>query len=456
MLGVVFFFVVLAVEYFLWLNTKGRLVLLLFFIGVEAFLLFRYILTPVFYLFRLKKGISNKQASLLIGKHFREVGDKLYNLLDLVESREQSELLLASIEQRSKKLDPVPFSRAINFKENLKYARYLVIPVLIFSFIWLSGDLNSFFGSYKRVVNYDTAYEPPAPFVFKLLSNDLRVLESSEYAIQVATEGDVKPEDVHLVLNGKSYLLQQKNGIFQYVIAPPLQTSNFHFEANGISSANYTLIALEAPAIQNFSLVLDYPRYTNKPAETLKSTGNATFPEGTKVSWEINGKHTERIDLITGDTILTFTREEDDFKLSKNVYSDMAYQLATSNNNVSSYEKLDYRFRVIKDAYPTIRVRQVLDSLNPNVAYFAGEASDDYKLRTIELVCYPDNDKKDIQTIQISDSYTNFYQFYYTFPSGLQLKDGQDYSFYFQAIDNDAIHRGKITKSQVFRMAVLG
>ena len=454
-LGAIFCFVVLAVEYFLWLNSTGRLLLLLFFIGIEAFLLFKYILTPLSYLFKLKKGISNKQASQLIGKHFSEVGDKLYNLLDLAESEKDSELLLASISQRSESLRPIPFGRAINFKENLKYVRYLAIPAVLFGIIWLSGNLSSFFGSYERVVNFDTAYEPPAPFVFKLLSTELNVLESTEYTIRVATEGNIKPEDVYLVLNGKEYLLQQKNGIFYYVIAPPLQSSNFYFEANGISSPNFELTALKAPAIQNFSLHLDYPDYTNRASETLKSTGNATFPEGTKVSWEISGKHTEKIDLITKDTILAFHKDQNNFQLAKNVYSSMSYQLATSNNNVSSYEKLDYRFEVIKDAYPAIKATQVLDSLNPNLAYFAGEASDDYLLKNITLVCYPDDNEKEFQQIDIGKPNSDFFQFYYTFPSGLKLDEGRNYSFYFQAMDNDAIHKGKVTKSQVFKMAIL-
>ncbi|MGB5822267.1 MAG: hypothetical protein WBG90_22485, partial [Saonia sp.] len=97
-LGLLYFMLILAVEYFLWLGSTGRLLLLLAFIGVELYLLFTYILTPLFYLFRIKKGISNKRASQLIGKHFSEVGDKLYNLLDLAEDAETSELLLASIE----------------------------------------------------------------------------------------------------------------------------------------------------------------------------------------------------------------------------------------------------------------------------------------------------------------------------------------------------------------------
>ena len=100
-LGLVSFVLIMTVEYYLWLNSNGRLILLLVLVGVELFLMFKYILTPLFYLFKIKKGITNKQASLLIGKHFPEVNDKLYNLLDLLEDQNRSELLLASIEQRS-------------------------------------------------------------------------------------------------------------------------------------------------------------------------------------------------------------------------------------------------------------------------------------------------------------------------------------------------------------------
>ncbi|WP_265240283.1 DUF4175 family protein [Muriicola sp. Z0-33] len=454
-LGVIFFFVVLGVEYFLWLNSTGRLLLLLFFIGVEAYLLFRYILIPLFYLFKLKKGISNKQASVLIGRHFPEVGDKLFNLLDLAESKEQSELLVASIEQRSIKLHPIPFVKAIDFKENLKYARYMVIPLLLFGVIWISGNINSFFSSYKRVLNYDTAYEPPAPFEFRLISGDLNVLESAEYVIQVATEGKVRPENVYLMLNDKKYLLQQKNGVFQHQITPPLQSSSFYFEANGVTSRNYELNALRTPGIQNFRLELNYPDYTNKPTEALNSTGNATFPEGTQVSWKINGRHTDRIELVSSDSTQLFLKDEDTFSLSRSIYSDFAYQLATSNENVANYEKLEYRFNVIKDAYPTIKARQVLDSLNPNVAYYSGEASDDYKLKSIRLVCYPESNRENVQVLELGSPNKNFEQFYYTFPSGLELQEGEQYSFYFEVQDNDALRKGKTTKSQVFSLAVL-
>ncbi|MDX1769849.1 MAG: hypothetical protein R3294_17490, partial [Arenibacter troitsensis] len=168
--GLLFFLVVVGIEYFLWLSSTGRLLLLVLFVGVELYLLWKFIVTPLSFLLRWKRGLSNKEASLIIGKHFPEVEDKLFNLLDLAESNTKSELLLASIEQRSTDLSVVPFVKAVNLKENIGYAKYLLLPLIIFVLIWVSGDVVSYFSSYKRVVNYDLAYEPPAPFTFKLLA----------------------------------------------------------------------------------------------------------------------------------------------------------------------------------------------------------------------------------------------------------------------------------------------
>ena len=453
--GLLFFMAVMGVEYLLWLSSTGRFILLLLFIVVESFLLFNYILKPLFYLFKIKRGISVKDAAEMIGKHFTTVGDKLYNLLDLAENKEKSELLLASIDQRSQQLSSISFSSAIHYKDALKYAKYAVIPLLIAGLVYFSGNWSSFFGSYERVVNYDLAYEPPAPFSFELLSADLSVIENEPFTFQVTTRGDIKPENIYLVLNGKEILLQEEKGIHQYTLSPPIASGSFHFKGNEVNSREYFIEALKAPAIMDFELVLDYPAYLKKNSETLKSTGNAILPEGTKVTWNIVGQHTQKINLIISDTVLSFSREINDFTFSKRIYGDFPYQLTTSNQNRTDYEKLDYSFKIIKDGYPNIKVTQVLDSLNPNIAYYSGEATDDYGLRRVDLVYYERGKEKEQKSITISRPNNGFDQFYYTYPSGLQIEAGKNYDYYFLATDNDAIHKGKSTKSQVFSKTLL-
>src|SRR5690606_21792909 len=112
------------------------------FIAVELFLLIRFILFPIFKLFKLKKGIDYKEASSIIGNHFIEVKDTLLNFLQLSSYNKSSELLMASIEQKSNNLKPIPFTNAISFSSNKKFLPYLILPVLFLVLFFISGNSN--------------------------------------------------------------------------------------------------------------------------------------------------------------------------------------------------------------------------------------------------------------------------------------------------------------------------
>ncbi len=137
------------------------------------------------------------------------------------------------------------------------------------------------------------------------------------------------------------------------------------------------------------------------------------------------------------------------------LYNDLSYQLSTSNAYVKDFEKLAYHLDVIKDQNPTVKVDQILDSININQSYFTGQAADDYGLSKIRLVCYPSDNEEEIQRITLESPNSNVHQFYYTFPSGLKLVEGKSYKLYFEVVDNDGIRGGKITRSQVFNSTIL-
>ncbi|MFS4415459.1 hypothetical protein [Maribacter sp. 2307ULW6-5] len=454
-LGGLFFLITLGVEYALWLSGTGRLLLFLFFVLMLGLLTVVHILVPLFQLFRLRRGIGPKDAAKMIGTHFPEVGDKLFNLLDLAENKERSELLLASMEQRSQQLRPIPFSKAIDYRAALGNAKYLVLPLLVAGLVWASGQWSSFMGSYERVVNYDVAYERPAPFSFQLLSADLKTLESEPYTLEVRTEGELRPENVFLSIHGKELLLAEENGVYRHTLSPPIRSTTFRFRGNDVRSREYVLTALKPPAILDFALTLTYPSYLNKPQEVINSTGNAILPEGTKVRWNILGKDAEDIDLITKDTTESFQKTGDAFSLERSVYSNLDYTISTSSAEVRDHERLDYGFSVVKDAYPVIAATQVLDSLNPNVSYYQGEASDDHGVAKIDLVHYPQGDEAAAERISLLSPNGNFAPFYYTYPSGLTIVPGRDYEFYFEVTDNDGIRGGKTTKSARYTHTIL-
>ncbi|SDQ13919.1 hypothetical protein [Flagellimonas zhangzhouensis] len=448
--GLLFWIGVLSLEYTLWLNSSWRFALFVIFVLVEAFLLYRWILVPIFYLFKIKNGIGHKEASKLIGIHFNEVDDKLLNLLELSDSNDKSDLLLASIDQRASELKPVPFVNAVNFKESFSYAKYIVLPVVILTFIWITGDIISFFNSHQRVVHYNLAYEKPAPFSFLVLNKSLEVLDDKPLTIEVAIDGDVRPESVNINLDGDEVVMYKQGSKFMYTLEAPVTASSFYLEANGWTSRTYEIKSYSTPGLSNFEMRLDFPNYLNRTSEIVTGTGNTSVPEGTRIIWNIDGVNTDNIDFHTSDTTYAMGRNKTTFSTANRVFNDLEYTLSTSNENVKDYEKLSYLIDVVKDEKAKVKVNQTLDSLNPNQSYYDGQAADDYGIAEIRLVCVDPSDKNHPQKLVLEKPKETVYQFYYTFPSGLDVQQGKKYDLYFEVVDNDGVRGGKVAKSQTF------
>jgi hypothetical protein len=450
-LGLLYFLFTLFVEYFLWLKPTGRMVLFWAFIGVEIFLLLRFILFPVFKLFKLQKGIDYKDASAIIGNHFTEVSDKLTNFLQLSDDKNQSELLLASIEQKANTLQPIPFGNAINFNRNKKYLPLAIIPILFFAFFYISGNSNMISQSLNRVVHFKEQFLPPAPFKFVVLNKDLQTEQNKDFLLRVKTEGNVVPENAVIFIDNESYFMESsKPGEFQFKITKPISNVSFHVEANTVSSLEYELNVVTVPSIANFEMQLNFPSYLNKKAETIKGTGNAIIPEGTRVTWKMNTQATQKVEWTDAKFNFPFAKSENTFTLSKNISQNTAYQILTSNEKVVNYEKLNYQISVIRDQFPTISVNNAPDSLKVQKNYVLGQISDDYGLSKLYVIYYekdkPNTAKRGILSVK-RDIYD---QFVFAFPSTLPVEQGVSYEYYFEVFDNDAIHHYKSTKSSVF------
>ena len=429
----------------------GRTILFWTFIGVEIFLLFRFILFPIFKLFKLQKGIDYKQASAIIGNHFTEVNDKLTNFLQLSNDQNQSELLLASIEQKANSLQPIPFGNAINFNTNRKYLPLAIVPILFFAFFYVSGNSKILSQSLNRVVHFKEQFLPPAPFQFVMLNNNLQTEQNKDFIIRIKTEGKIVPENAMIFIGDESYFMETtKAGEFQYTIEKPLSNVLFHVEANAVSSSDYELNVVTVPSIANFEMVLNFPSYLKKKQEIIKGNGNAILPEGTRVTWRINTLATQNVVWKDLTSSFPFAKSENDFTLSKQISQNTEYQILTSNAKVKNYEKLNYQISVIKDQFPTINVNNAPDSLKIDKSYVLGQISDDYGLSRLQVVYYPKNKPEFVKRGTIAVKSNLYEQFVFAFPSSLPVEQGISYEYYFEVFDNDAIHNFKSTKSSVF------
>ncbi len=450
-IGFIYLLITLLIEYILWLNPMARAILFWVFIGVELGLFVRFILWPILKLFKLQDGIDYEEASKIIGKHFPEVNDKLLNVLQLQKTSEQSELLMASIEQKSAELHPVPFKMAVNFRKNLTYLKYAAIPIVIVLLTFLTGHFNLFSDSYQRVVNYKTAYEPPAPFQFFVVNEQLQAIENKDFKLNVKTAGKVIPENAQIHYAGETYFLRQTTpGAFEYVFSQLKTDVSFTLSANGIVSKTYQLNLVNVPTLLNFEMILDYPKYTNRVDQVLKSTGNTTIPEGTNITWKIKTRSTEQVVMYANDTVDFENESKGHFETSKRLFANFDYNIATSNTSIKNYENLAYSIRVIKDAHPELNINAKRDSIDEQSLYFYGQASDDYGLSKLQLVYYASDNESDKNREVIPIGGSNFEEFVSAFPNTLSLEEGVTYELYFELFDNDAIHKFKSVKSTVF------
>lgn len=450
--GLLYFIITIALEYFLWFGTTGRLILFWSFILVELLLLFKFVGIPLFKLLKISEGITEFEASQIIGNHFPEVEDKLTNLLQLEKNSEKTDLLIASIDQRSKELSPIPFLTAIDLKQNKYYLRYVLLPFLIIGGLFVAGKANVITGSFHRITDYNTAYEKPAPFSFIIQNANLKVREDESLMLQVKIVGEYIPAEVQIVTDDHRNFMKKASvpGIFEYKFENLQNNLKFKIVSNIISSRPYNVELIKVPKLNDFTLKIDYPGYTGINDEEIQGSGNITVPEGTRLSWNFVTSNSDKVNIHEGDSLNSLKVLNNATTFQKVLDSKFNYSISTSNSEVKNFEKLDYTVEVIPDDYPEIDVESKRDSINTQFLYFKGAVSDDYGISRLELVYSNENSEDDITTVPIPISTAGYDEFIFSFPGELELEEGQSYSYYFRVFDNDGYNGSKSARSSTY------
>ena len=113
------FLTVTLLEYYGQFNQVIRAILFFAFLAAALSVVSRYIVLPLLKLYRIGSIITYDEAARIIGTHFKDVQDKLLNVLQLRSHRamySSDELLLAGINQKIEQLRPVPFASATLYR----------------------------------------------------------------------------------------------------------------------------------------------------------------------------------------------------------------------------------------------------------------------------------------------------------------------------------------------------
>lgn len=434
-------------EYLGEFKTLGRTVLFYSFLSAVVVVLSSWVIWPILKLCKLGPRLSEVDAAIIIGKYFPEIDDKVLNTLQLHNHTAKSDLVLASIEQKSNELNTVSFLSVIDYSGNKKYLKFLFIPLLIFlAVMFTNSDVIT--KSSSRLINHTAHFEPKAPFKFVLQNRSLSALSDEDFTVELKTIGEVIPKDIYIVFDNESYRLQKTNGVYQHTFKSVQKDVSFYFTDKAFNSRSFKLVVNPKPNFTNLKLTLNYPKYTKIPSTTITNSGSATIPEGTTILWDISTKNTRKTTFIFKDTSLMFNTPSVSFK--KKIKASQNYNLQLSNRFAVS-DSATFSLTSIKDEYPKISLSEELDSISDNIHYFTGNITDDYGFKSLRFIWKnkTTQNKVNVVTLPVTNAFTKDTYYHVWDVSDLNLEPGQELVYYFEVFDNDGVNGSKSSKSTI-------
>ena len=454
-----------VLEHNFYFSGAARRGLLYGFIGTSGFALLYWMMLPLARYFHLGKIISHEKAANIIGDHFGNVKDKLLNVLQLKRQADlegSTQLIYASIDQKTEDINPVPFKSAIDLTKNRKYLRFALPPFLILLTLLIAAP-SLIKDSTDRLIHPGKEYEKEAPFAFKIQnSEDLSVVQYEDFILNVKVEGEVLPNEVFINYNNYQYRLNKnENNSFSYRFKNVQTDTDFKISSGVVSSKKYDLKVLKKPNIVSFDIALDYPGYTGRRDEKLSNIGDIVVPVGTKLTWDFNTLNTDAIDLkFSNEKEVTPAEKKgsDLYSFEKKALKDSWYTMYVANEFLPNADSIQYSINVIPDEYPQITVEKFTDSTDQRLVFFVGNAGDDYGLRSLSFnyqIRNADESQRELQSLPLIMKNKKQFQYDHTFDiKDLALEPGQQIDYYFEVFDNDAVFGSKSSRTGLMNYRV--
>jgi len=431
--------------------TRG--ILLVSFISLNFFVLIKYFLIPLIRIYSFGRKINHFQAAEIIGKFFPEISDRLKNTLQLNNELEKNEgnleLLRASVSQRAQNLNVIPFTSAVNYKENKKYLKYIIPLFLVFVLIAIFIPSLITQGT-KRVINYSEEYKELAPFQFLVNKDKLNIEEGEDAEIILILKGRVLPETVYLVCENGTFLMKKTaRNSYQSWIKKPKTNKTFFFKANDFISSKFSLNITGKSILGKLQAKLSYPKYLGKLNEVVNNVTDLSVPEGTIITWSVLTKNTKNIQVLWNNQKTTYNTPG--FSFSKKIMGNVFLKFKLSNSFRKKIDSSRHTIIAIKDAFPSIQVSEQKDSVSDGMYSFNGEVSDDYGLKNLNFVytlIHEDGTKK---STQLSVRPVSGNQISFDFAVDFrreEVKLNDRIEYYFVVYDNDGVNGSKSCRSQ--------
>lgn len=464
-----FFILIIGLEYFSWFSPAIRTIIFYSYLLSAAIIFGMFIINPWLKLRKIGNLISYEQAAAVIGSHFGEVKDVLINTLQLKKASnsdiESRDLIEASINQKINKLKPVPFSNAIDLKENRKYLKYAIPPALVI-LLTLAIAPSLVTAPSKRIIFHNSTFEKPAPFSVEILNDTLTAMQQEDFTLKIKLHGDVIPDELLLNTGNAIYRMEKENTVrFSHTFRNVQRRITFSLQSGDYRTKEFSVNVLPRPIILSFVIDADYPDYTGRKAETFSNTGDITIPAGSRLTWKFYLRDTREVYFnLAGARHIISQPQSNAATITAQLHETTPYSVKVANEYFRSPDSLSFTINIIPDLYPDISVEEYSDSLYINRLYYKGDIKDDYGFSRLAF-CYivkksgEEDESKNPEIIEIMYDKNAMQQVFYYFMdmSSLGLSPGDVVEYYFEVWDNDFINNYKSTRSKVnaFRVPLL-
>ena len=474
-LWIVFYLLINGLEYFSWFPPKGRFVLFLFLLAGSGFVLVYHFLIPLVNLIRFRKKMSVEQASVLIGKFFPEIKDKLLNTIQLSNQLEalnyssavgpstgsgtldstgsgtENDLLAATIEQRSARLSPIRFSDAVDLRGNLKYLGIFFGSLLVL--IALMVFLPSFaVQPTQRIVNYEQHFEKPLPYQVEIEQDNIETTQGQEVKFNIHVTGDRIPDAFYVKSDlGQQLMTKSSANDFSYTFKNLYNDLTFNVTGGDYTSRLIHITVHPNPTPLSYRCELRYPSYIHRTNETMEAKTRLIVPQGTNLTFSFTTRDTEQMTVSRDSLTTDLTVKDDVFEYQFVAAQSTKFEVQVQNTWNQTIDPLPFSIDVLPDAYPDIRMESFDEQLSTDV-YFSGLVTDDYGFSRLTFNCIVKEpvEKKIVKAVPLDLKQTRTSFFYSFNMDSLGIMPGQNMEVYFEVWDNDGFHGPKSKRSEMF------
>jgi hypothetical protein len=330
-----------------------------------------FLLLPLFSTLGFLKRKPDLELARTIGKHFPNIKDRLYNLLQIGEERKKgtlrysAELIDASYGDLAEEIEKNDFTQSVQFQKPAHIGRSVLYGLAFFGLLYLISPQN-FGDAMHRIIHFNQEFEIPRSFTLSIRPGDIDIVRGDDVTIYIQITGDPQP-DVSLFtrqegqIDFEKFVIDEKSGTtFVHRLAGIRRTTEYYAVRNDQKTTKHTITALDRPSVRNLQVTLDYPGYTGLSTRVLdENAGNITAIRGTTAAIELVSNK----DLT--DAKLVF-RDRDDIKMEidgKQAHTrftvdrnDRYHIMLEDTDGIPSTDPIEFTVRVIEDEHPIVTI----------------------------------------------------------------------------------------------------